>query len=296
MSVRCCLMVDRCVGVNAKRSLGTGYYSISQLLKRRTFIGVLVCVAACSLAVACASTKAPTEDGAKVTGNTMFTFSGVAEGHSKHYILSPQGALEPQGGDPRKDATFSITASPSPSSTAPASASPSTGQADDAGADEELSNNDLPSGVEPDSGSVISWKPLTEEEKVSVSPDMLTLFRILEDASDRERLGLSYGTMELGVLVVALPEGVLLSWDKEKYVGDVEISRNGTVVVEVPVEAGSYLYPDVTKLNEYSYKIVRNLADSGEWESMSLDVSIPPAFDRTTLKEMIFQQATAYDA
>lgn len=282
--------------MNAKRPLGTGNYSISQLLKRRTFLGGLVCVAACSLAVACASTKAPTEDGAKVTGNTMFTFSGVVEGHSKHYVLSPHGALKPQGGDPRKDAVVSSTASPSTSPTALPSASTPAGQANDDASDEELSDDDFPSGVTPDSSGVIPWKPLTEEEKVKVSPDMLTLFRILEDASDKERLGLSYGMMELGVLVVALPEGVLLSWDKEKYVGDIQISRNDTIVVEVPVEAGSYLDRDVTTLNEYSYKIARNLADSDDWESMALDVVIPPAFDRTTLKEMIFQQATAYDA
>lgn len=259
---------------------------------RTSLVGVLA-LAAASLSAACTSSLAPTEDGAKVTRNTMFTFSGVTEGLSKHYVMSPEGQLVPQGGDPRKDAMVpdspSVAVSPSATSGTPTSAP----QADLDTIEPELRGDSTPEGVQADAGGTIQWKILSAADRAKVPQSFLTLYRVLEDSSNSQRLGFSYGMMETSVLVVAVPEGVLLSWDKEKYKGKVSISKNGNEIAQVPVEVGSYLDRDVAGLSEYAYNIYRIQKKSGNWESMSLDVAIPPAFDRKTLENMVYLQASA---
>lgn len=260
--------------------------------RRATLIGV-VAVAVSSVSLACSPTQAPAEQPGKEVGSAIFTYSGVAEGRSKHYVVSPDGALLPQGGDPRKDAEVkenpATSASPSTVMGDPTLAS----EVKPGSVDPELRGDATPKGAKVNSGGSIEWKVLSTEDASKLPPSMLVQFRLLEDASDSTRLGFSYGMMEESVLVVALPEGVLLSWDKEKYKGKVSISKNGTEITQVPVDVGSYLDRDVTALTAYSYNITRTQKESGAWSSMSLDVAIPPAFDRKTLKNMVYLQASA---
>lgn len=274
-------------------SIGNASRSSRLKFRGASLVGVVVLVTA-SLSVACTSTLEPTEDGAKVTGNTMFTFSGVADGRSKHYVMSQQGTLVPQGGDPRQDADIPDSPSASASPSTPTRSPTSATQADQSTIEPELRGDSTPDGVQADSGGKVEWKVLSAEHRARVPQSFLVLYRVLEDSSDSERLGFSYGMMETGVLVVAVPEGVLLSWDKERYKGKVSISKNGSEIARVPVKVGSYLDRDVTKLNEYSYNIYRTKKKSGGWSSMSLDVGIPPAFDRKTLENMVYLQASAF--
>lgn len=136
-----------------------------------------------------------------------------------------------------------------------------------------------------------SWEPVLWDElktldKSKVNAELMSSWRILEDSKDPKRLGFSYGMMETGILVVAIPEGMLISWDPQKMKGTVKIERNGTEIAAVKASAGHYLDKDVAKLREYSYKIHRDRGGEGRWGMLALDAAYPPDFERKTLQDL----------
>lgn len=291
------------------------------MMKRSLRVQALVPVVVVGVAAAClagcsgsdsaqvsSSSNGATTGGAGVSSASVgvFTYSSVAAGKSQHYVVMPGGGDELQGGDPLKDSPSkggAATSSPVMTEAKPVKteAKPVMTSAKPVMTEAEPVMNSAGSGSE---GAVSekshapasSWEPVLWDElktldKSKVNAELMSSWRILEDSKDPKRLGFSYGMMETGILVVAIPEGMLISWDPKKMKGTVKIERNGTQIAAVEASAGHYLDKDVAKLREYSYKIHRDRGGEGRWGMLALDAAYPPDFERKTLQDLAHLKA-----
>lgn len=240
------------------------------------------------------SSNATAVESSAVSGRASgaaFTYTAVASGSSKHYIVTPGGGDRLQSGDPMKD--FEGPTGDGAMTEAAEVAPEEMPEAGETGSTEGPNTATESRGPAP-TGVPLAWDGLKNLDQSKVEADWLSNWRILEDSQDTTNLGLSYGMMESGILVVAAKEGVVISWDPAKVSGQVTISRNGTKVADVDAAAGHFVDGGVKSLTEYDYRINRAQTGDGNWASMALDVAIPPDFERKTLQDMAHLQAAGF--